>query len=75
MHKRNYVEIDYTNWRGERGKRIVRVFGFGFGSTPYHEEPQWLFEAYNAEKQEERTFALAGLQAWRMVPAEELRKS
>lgn len=67
MHPRDYVEIDYTNYRGERGKRVVRVFQFYFGSNEWHTEPQWLFRAYCVKSGEGRDFAMAGLHGWKPV--------
>ena len=69
MHKRDYVRIDYTNWRGERRQRIVRVLDFRFGTNEWHIEPQWLFHAYCIESGVEREFAMAGLHGWIMLPA------
>ena len=68
MHIRDYVRIDYTNWRGERRQRIVRVLDFRFGANEWHPEDQWLFRAYGVESGEEREFAMAGLHGWTPIP-------
>jgi hypothetical protein len=76
MHIRDYVEIDYLNWRGERRKRIVRVIegSFRFGANDWHTDPQYLFKAYCVESGDEREFAMSGLYGWRPVGSDELRK-
>lgn len=55
------IVIDYTNHRGERSMRTVIPFGFRFGTSPFHPEPQWLMEAFDRDKGETRTFALLGI--------------
>jgi hypothetical protein len=54
------VYIDYTNYRGERGIRLIRPIpgGVHFGFNAYHPEPQWLLRAIDVEKNVERTFAM-----------------
>ena len=39
------LEIDYTNWRGERAARCVEVIGLWYGLTQWHPEPGWLLKA------------------------------
>ncbi|MGV3721359.1 MAG: hypothetical protein ACO1SX_10670 [Actinomycetota bacterium] len=58
------VVIDYTNWRGERAKREILPFRLWFGSNDWHPEPQWLLDAWDAEKDELRIFAMRGIHAW-----------
>ena len=69
MHERDYVRIDYTNSRGERRQRSVRVIEFRFGANEWHTDAGWLFKAYCVESGEEREFAMAGLHGWTMLPA------
>lgn len=58
------VWIDYTNYRGERGVREVVPLGIRFGATEHHPEPQWLMDAYDVQKEAERTFAMNDVHAW-----------
>jgi len=58
------VEIDYTNWKGERARRVIEPLRLSFGSNEWHQEPQWLLEAIDVEKDCERTFALKNIHAW-----------
>lgn len=52
------IEIDYTNYRGERGKRLIHPLDISFTSNEWHKEPQWLLRAVDIEKGEVRTFAI-----------------
>jgi hypothetical protein len=58
------VQIDYTNWKGERAKRRIIPKQFWFGSNEWHPEPQWLLDAYDTEKEVSRTFAMNGIHGW-----------
>jgi hypothetical protein len=53
-----YIEFDYVNWKGKKGHRKARVLGFFFGTTEFHKEEQWLMQASDLDKKEERTFAM-----------------
>lgn len=56
------VEIDYTNHRGARAWRRIKVRSFFFGtSKPWHLEPQWLMTAVDLDRQVERTFAMSNV--------------
>lgn len=52
------VDIDYTNWRGERRNRMVRPISIRYGSTKEHPEPQWFMLAWDMEKESYRTFSM-----------------
>ena len=58
------VIIDYTNWKGERGKRTVTPRIWFWGSTNYHPDNQWLMNAFDEDKQAERTFAMRDIHSW-----------
>lgn len=60
------IEIDYTNHRGERRRRvIVPVIGsLRFQATEWHPHPQWVIDAADVEKGEIRTFAVQDIHAW-----------
>lgn len=61
------VEIDYTNWRGERSIRTITSGRVKFASNEWHPEPQWLLEAYDWPKGW-RDFAMEDIHSWK--PAE-----
>lgn len=58
------VIIDYTNWKGERSLRTITPRMMYWGSTNYHQETQWLLNAFDVEKQVERTFAMRDIHSW-----------
>jgi predicted DNA-binding transcriptional regulator YafY len=62
------VEIDYTNWRGERSKRRIVPMGVSWENNEWHPETQWMLEALDVDKRERRTFALANIHSWTPAP-------
>jgi hypothetical protein len=65
------IEIDYTNWRGERRWRRIRPTGrIDFENNEWHPETQWLLEAVDVEDDKTKTFALAGIHECRPAPAQ-----
>ena len=52
------VELDYTNWKGERRLRRVLPHELWYGTTNYHPTPQWFIRAIDLEKNAMRDFAL-----------------
>lgn len=53
------LQFDYVNWRGTPGRRRVRPTGVRYGVTEWEQEPGWLLNAYDLDKQAMRTFSLA----------------
>ena len=58
------VKIVYTNYKGETRVRHIQPIRIHFASTEWHPEPQWLLEARDLEKQEDRSFAIRDIRAW-----------
>lgn len=58
------VLIDYTNWRGERATRRIRPLRIVFENNEWHPNTQWLLEAVDLDKGEERAFAVAAIHSW-----------
>jgi len=58
------VLIDYTNWRGVRSIRRIRPLRIVFKNNEWHPKTQWLLEAIDLQKGEERTFALSNIHTW-----------
>ena len=52
------IAFGYTNWRGEAAIRTAIPKRIYWGSTEWHPEPCWLFEAWDTEKNALRQFAL-----------------
>jgi hypothetical protein len=59
------VAVAYTNWRGERGIRRIIPRRIHWGSNQWHKDAQWLIDALDCDKGEERTFALLGVHGCR----------
>lgn len=67
---RKQVDVDYTNYRGERrGRRIEPVDGqLQFNYNEYHSEPQWLIIALDITGDGTlKTFAMAQIHSWKPV--------
>lgn len=69
------VEIDYTNWRGVRRKRVVRPTGrLVHGTTEHHlGEPQWFMLAVDVGDTVIKSFAMKDIHSWVARPAGEDR--
>ena len=52
------IRIDYVNYKGRRTTRLVTPITLWFGSTEYHPKEQWMFTAYDHDKDAMRDFAL-----------------
>jgi hypothetical protein len=55
--------IDYTNYRGDRGTRQIRVTGFAFGTNVYHLVRGLIIVGIDVDRGVERTFASDGIHA------------
>lgn len=64
FEKEKEVKILYTNYRGETAVRTIVPIKIWFGETDWHPEKQWLLDAYDNEKQAERSFALKDIKTW-----------
>jgi len=49
--------VEYTNWRGETARRVIRPVNLWWGKTDWHPEEQWMLTAYDCEKDAVRDFA------------------
>lgn len=59
-----FVEIDYTNWRGERRKRLINPVSLTWGASKYHEGNQWLLLAMDCEDKKSKEFAMKNIHSW-----------
>jgi predicted DNA-binding transcriptional regulator YafY len=62
------VMIDYSNYKGERSLRRIRPLRVVFENNEWHPETQWILEAVDIDKGQERGFAIKSIHAW-WVPA------
>ena len=58
MNNKECVIIDYTNYRGESGCRVIMPIEKFFGINEFHPGEQWLIRATDVEKNAERVFAM-----------------
>lgn len=64
MDVNGIVTILYRNWRGEEARRKIRPHRFFFGTSYHHPVEQWLVEAFDLDKNDVRTFAMANILIW-----------
>jgi predicted DNA-binding transcriptional regulator YafY len=57
------IKILYTNYRNETKVRTIIPIKIWFGETDWHPEKQWLLDAYDLEKEAERSFALIDIKS------------
>ena len=55
------LTLDYTNYQGKRALRRVTPLMLFMGETEHHPAFQWLFKAFDHDKQEERDFSVASI--------------
>ena len=58
------VTVVYTNYRGETSIRRIIPKRIWFGNTDWHPEPAWLLDAYDVEKEADRSFAMKDIRTW-----------
>lgn len=57
------LTIDYVNHKGDRAMRRIVPSRAWYGSDEWHPETQWRLDAFDVDKGEWRSFALAGIMA------------
>jgi hypothetical protein len=62
------LRVRYRNHRGEEAERRIRPVRLWYGTTPWHDEPQYLLEALDLDRGELRNFALRDVQRWGPPP-------
>jgi len=55
------LQFKYKNWRGEISLRTVLPIEIWYGKTEWHPTEQWFIKAIDADKGEERDFALVDM--------------
>lgn len=66
MNENQIVEIVYTNWKGVTAKRRIVPKNIFYGSTEWHNEEQWLLNAFDIDKQADRAFAIKDIKSWKV---------
>lgn len=55
------IRFRYTNHRGESEEREVTPIRVRFGTSPHHNDPSWLMDAYDHNRRAVRSFLLSGM--------------
>ena len=63
MNQNKIVNILYTNWKGETKLRKILPISIEFKSTKWHKNEQWILNALDIDKNEERGFAIKDIQS------------
>jgi len=66
MEENKIVVINYTNWKGVTAFRRIIPKKIFFGSTEWHKEEQWLLEAFDVDKNADRSFAVKDIKSWQV---------
>jgi len=66
MEQNKIVIINYTNWKGVTAFRRIIPKKIFFGSTEWHKEEQWLLEAFDVDKNADRSFAVKDIKSWQV---------
>ena len=66
MEENKIVVINYTNWKGVTALRRIIPKKIFFGSTEWHKEEQWLLEAFDVDKNADRSFAVKDIKSWQV---------
>lgn len=64
MDIKQNIKICYTNYRDETSIREIIPKKIWFGTTEWHSENGWLLDAFDIEKNADRSFALKNIKAW-----------
>lgn len=64
-HDKRVVTIRYTNYRGETADRRIIPSGLRFATTDWHPEEQWILDAFDLDRNADRSFAMADILHWR----------
>lgn len=58
------VNILYTNWKGDTRWRKIIPISIEFKMTQWHKKEQWILNAIDVDKNEERGFAIKDIKKW-----------
>ena len=65
MEEKQVVKILYTNWKGETAYRNIIPKNIEFKSTEWHKQEQWILNAFDVDKQADRSFAVKDIREWK----------
>lgn len=62
-----FVEISYTNYKGEHRRYQIIPHSIYFGHTEFHPIEQWMLKATDVNRNVTRDFAMKDIHGWRLV--------
>ena len=65
--KGEFVEVNYVNFRGEKAWLKIMPLSMRFGTSKWHQEPQFLLKVLDVKKFKVREFAMNHCEQWRQV--------
>lgn len=64
MEEKKKVQIVYKNWKGKVSTRNIIPIRIEFKSTEWHKEEQWILDAFDIDKNDNRGFAIKDILEW-----------
>lgn len=58
------MTVEYTNWKGQTRKRVIRPLGLRWSSNEFHPEAQWLMQAVDVEDGKVKYFSMKNIHSW-----------
>lgn len=62
-----FVEISYTNYRGEHRRYQILPHNIWYGKNEYHPIPQWMLNATDVNRNVVRDFAMKDIADWKVA--------
>ena len=64
FNEKKIVKILYKNWKNITSYRKIIPLSIDFQSNEWHKEEQWILNAFDVEKQDNRGFAIKDIKEW-----------
>lgn len=72
LDPKTIVQFVYTNHRGETEVRHIVPIRIRFAASEWHPQEQWLMDAFDLDRDAERSFALSDAREWEAYQVETL---
>lgn len=59
------IAITYTNYAGVTRDRTIQPVRIKWDASPHHPQAQWLLDAWDCDKNADRTFAMKDVSSWK----------
>lgn len=64
MNNEKKIRIIYTNYRNETNIREIIPLKIWFGHNEWHKDDQWILDAFDIDKNADRSFAMKDIRYW-----------